>query len=160
MSAKVATPPATDAIAAELLSSARLMNQMRVHDAWRKRAKVDLDRSGAAVLYKLYAEGENVRLTELAERLSIDQPAVTRKVQQLERAGLLRRSTDPDDARACRLRLTAAGRNSIERLLRARQSWFEELLAGWSDADRNEFARLLGLFVGTIAGRAEVDRGH
>lgn len=158
MHATAHSDAATGNIAAALLSVSRLMNQVKSHDALCKQAGVDLDRSGAALLFKLYAEGENVRITELAERLGIDGPAVTRKVQQLERDGLLRRSPDPEDARASRLALTDTGRTHIELLLAARDRWLDSLLDGWSDADRREFARLLDLFASTLA--AEGERRH
>jgi DNA-binding MarR family transcriptional regulator len=151
MPTKTTAAVTTEQIATELLSVARTMNQVKRHDTFCKQAGVDLDRGGAALLYKLYSEGENARVTDLADRLGIDAPAVTRKVQQLERAGLLCRSADPDDARAHRLTLTTDGRRSIEQLLLARQHWLEETLVGWSQEDRAEFARLLNLFASTIA---------
>jgi DNA-binding MarR family transcriptional regulator len=149
----------TGSIAAALLAVSRAMNQVKSHEQLAKRAGVDLDRSGAALLYSLYAEGDNVRLTELADRLGIDAPGVTRKVQQLERARLLARAPDPDDARAMRLTLTAAGRKSIDRLLQARETWIEGALDGWSTADRREFARLLALFASTIVRTGELHDG-
>jgi DNA-binding MarR family transcriptional regulator len=145
----------TGSIAAALLGMSRAMNQAKSHEMLTKRAGVDLDRSGAALLYSLYSEGENVRLTELAERLGVDAPGVTRKVQQLERAGLLTRAADPDDARAMRLSLTAAGRRSIDRLLQVREAWIEGALEGWSTADRREFSRLLAQFASTIGRSGE-----
>ena len=151
--------PSTGSIAAALLSVSRAMNQVKAHDTLRRRAGVDLDRSGAALLYSLYAEGEDVRLTDLAERLGVDSPGVTRKVQQLERAGQLCRAADPGDARAMRLRLTPAGRKAIERLLRAREDWLESVLEGWSKADRRELARLLTFFAATIASTGEAPDG-
>jgi DNA-binding MarR family transcriptional regulator len=151
MSVEVTRDPTTETIATALSSVARSMNQAKTHDALCRRAGVDLDRGGAALLYKLHSEGEDVRPTDLAERLGIDTPAVTRKVQQLERAGLLRRSPDPVDARASRLRLTDAGRCSIERLFRAREDRLEELLAHWSKDDLEEFARLIELFASAVA---------
>jgi DNA-binding MarR family transcriptional regulator len=159
----VTAPPDTDGttqtIASALLSVARVMTQYKSHDALCRQAGVDLDRGGAALLYKLFAEGDDVRLGELAERLGIDSPAVTRKVQQLEREGLVERSADPTDARAARVRLAPAGRESIERLLQARQLWFDELLAGWSPEDRSELARLLHQFAATIAHEGDLSRG-
>jgi len=145
----------TEQIASSLLSVARLMNQVKRHDTLCRQAEVDLDRGGAALLFKLYSEGENVRITDLADRLGIDAPAVTRKVQQLERAGMLSRTVDPEDARALRLALTDEGRQSIERLLRARQDWIDAMLHGWSRQDRQEFGRLLGQFASSIAAAAE-----
>ena len=116
----------------------------------RKRAGVDLDRGGAAMLYKLATEGENVRLRDLAERLGIDSPGVTRKVQQLEAMGLVRRSPDPEDGRVSRISLTKAGCSAIERLLAAHRQWIQELLSRWPDEEQKVFARMLQLFATTI----------
>jgi DNA-binding MarR family transcriptional regulator len=110
-------------------------------------------------VYKLYSEGENVRLTDLAERLAIDSPAVTRKVQQLEAAGFVCRSTDPVDARALRIKLTRTGRTAIERLLCARQQWFDQILNRWPSSERRELARLLDLLASSIAEHAEAGHG-
>ena len=141
----------TEEIASALVSLSRAMTQVRVHDTLCKRAGVAIDRLGAAVLFKLVSEGGDVRVTELAARLSIDAPAVTRKVQQLERSGLVRRHSDPVDARASRIDVTAAGRRTIERLQRAQADWMGELLAEWPGADRAELARLLRQLAATIA---------
>jgi len=150
----------TGEIDAALLSVARVMNQVRVHAKLRAEAGVDIDRAGAAVLYKLLVEGESLRLCDLAERLGIDSPAVTRKVQQLEHLGLIIRSPDPVDGRASRLLLTDEGERSIEKLLAARRVWLEELLAEWPAEDRTQFARLLQLFATTIEQDVEARHGH
>jgi len=150
----------TGEIDAALLSVSRVMNQVRVHAKLRAQAGVDIDRAGAAVLYKLLVEGESLRLCDLAERLGIDSPAVTRKVQQLEHLGLIVRSPDPEDGRASRLLLTRDGTRTIERLLDARRMWLEELLSEWPTTDRQEFARLLQLFARTIEEDVEVRHGH
>jgi DNA-binding MarR family transcriptional regulator len=144
-----------EGIAAALLTVARAMNQSKSHSTLCRNAGVDLDRSGAALLYKLYTEGDDIRLCELAERLEIESPAVTRKVQLLEREGFLSRSPDPSDARAMRLSLTEKGRRSIEKLLVARQEWLEEALEGWSNRDRADLSRLLQAFALTITGGSE-----
>ena len=150
----------TEDIDGALLSVARVMNQVRVHAKLRAEAGVDIDRAGAAVLYKLLVEGESLRLCDLAERLGIDSPAVTRKVQHLEHLGLVVRSPDPVDGRASRLALTAEGTGSIERLLEARRLWLDRLLADWPTRDRRDFARLLQLFATTIDHDVEIRHGH
>jgi DNA-binding MarR family transcriptional regulator len=160
MTLHTADESTTGEIDGALLSVARVMNQVRVHAKLRAEAGVDIDRAGAAVLYKLLVEEESLRLCDLAERLGIDSPAVTRKVQQLEHLGLVVRSPDPEDGRASRLLLTGEGRRSIERLLGARRVWLEELLSEWPTADRREFARLLQLFATTIEEDVEVRHGH
>src|SRR5580698_9822190 len=160
MTQRTAEDTTTGEIDGALLSVARVMNQVRVHAKLRAQAGVDIDRAGAAVLYKLRVEGESLRLCDLAERLGIDSPAVTRKVQQLEHLGLVVRSSDPSDGRASRLLLTDEGRSSIERLLDARRAWLEGLLSDWPAPDRREFARLLQLFAATIEDDVEVRHGH
>jgi DNA-binding MarR family transcriptional regulator len=98
------------------------------------------------LLFKLFAKGESLRVTDLAELLGVDTPTVTLKVQQLERGGLVVRQSDPDDGRASRIRLTPAGRRTIERVRRARRAWLERLLQGWDDDDLSDLADLLGRF--------------
>jgi Mn-dependent DtxR family transcriptional regulator len=44
-----------------------------------------------AIFCALHAESVSLRVTDLAERLGIDAPAVTRKAQRLERLGLVSR---------------------------------------------------------------------
>jgi len=126
------------------------MTQPKMHQSICRRAGVDLDRSSVAVLYKLAMEGDDIHLTVLADRLGTDSPAVTRKVQHLERLGLVSRRRDEMDARAMRISITAQGREDIQQILAARLETFDELLASWSIEDRLEFSRLLGMFAATV----------
>src|SRR5262245_1579564 len=61
------------------------------------------------VLYALSTAPLGLRLTELGDDVLISQPGMSRLVARLEARGLVERTDDPDDARACRIRLTAAG---------------------------------------------------
>jgi len=124
----------------------RAITQVRGHERILHAAGVRLDRAGAALLYRLHLQGDALRVTNLAERLGIDAPSVTRKIQQLERDGLVARQADPDDRRATRIRLTPAGRRTLERVLRARRAWYERLLADWDTGELAEFATMLGRF--------------
>jgi DNA-binding MarR family transcriptional regulator len=103
-----------------------------------------------AVLYTLHGEETDLRVTDLAARLGIDPPAVTRKAQQLERLGLVSRARDADDARASRLRLTPEGCQVLKRFLLARHQWLTALLADWPAAECREFARLISRFADDI----------
>ena len=129
-----------------LQTVARSITQVRLHERLLRLAGVRLDRAGATLLFKLAATGESLRVTDLAEILGVDTPTVTRKVQQLERDGMVVRQTDPADRRASRIRLTPAGRRTIERVRRARRAWLEQLLQGWDDDGLSDLANLLGRF--------------
>jgi DNA-binding MarR family transcriptional regulator len=124
----------------------RVLKQARLHELLLRRARVDLDRAGAAVLSVLYEQPASVRVSELAERLHVDTPAVSRKVHQLERAGLIRRSGDQSDRRASRLELTEAGRTAIDTTLAARRAWIAGVLSEWTADERSDFARALRRF--------------
>ncbi len=129
-----------------LQTVARSITQVRLHERLLRSAGVRLDRAGAALLHKLSAGGDSLRVTDLAELLGVDTPTVTRKVQQLERDGMVVRQADPEDRRVSRIRLTPAGRRTLERVRKARRAWIEELLEGWDDDDLSTLADLLGRF--------------
>ncbi len=125
---------------------ARSITNHRLHERLLRLAGVRLDKAGAALLLKLSAGDGSLRVTDLAELLGVDTPTVTRKVQQLERDGMVVRQTDPDDRRASRIRLTPAGRRTLERVRKARRAWLEHLLEDWTDEDLSSLAVLLGRF--------------
>ena len=150
---------AVDQIQASLQVIARSISQVRVHERLLQSAGVRLDRAGAAALYKLHLHGDAIRVTVLAEMLGVDAPTVTRKIQQLERDGLVVRHADPDDGRASRIRLTTAGRRTLERVLKARRAWLEQLLDGWEDDDMARFGALLGRFSASLESDLEDARG-
>jgi DNA-binding MarR family transcriptional regulator len=136
----------TAAIETALHSLARRLMKGRLHDYLARQAGVDIDQAGLAVLYVLNEEKTSLRVTDVAGRLAIDAPAVTRKAQQLERLGLVSRAKDADDARASRLQLTPEGRRVFKKFLLARHQWLTGMLADWPEAERCEFARLIGRF--------------
>jgi DNA-binding MarR family transcriptional regulator len=150
---------AVDQIQASLQTVARLITQVRVHERLLQSAGVRLDRAGAAALYKLHLHGDAIRVTALAEMLDVDAPTVTRKIQQLERDGLVVRHADPDDGRASLIGLTPAGRRTLQRVLRARREWLERLLEGWDDRDLAQFGSLLGRFAASLEHDMEDARG-
>jgi len=110
-------------------------------------------------LYKLYVHGDALRVTALAEMLDVDTPTVTRKIQQLERDGLVVRHADPADGRASRIRLTPAGRRTLERVLKARRAWLDRMLEGWDERDLVQFGSLLGRFAASLEGDMGDARG-
>ncbi len=148
--AATADDEAITAIESALHSLARRLRQLKLHEELTRQAGVDIDQAGLAVLYVLSDENCSLRVTEVAARLSIDTPAVTRKAQQLERLGLVGRAKDADDARASRLQLTAEGRRVLTQFRIARHRWLAALLADWPPAEQRELARLIGRFADDV----------
>jgi DNA-binding MarR family transcriptional regulator len=84
-----------------------------------------------------------VRATEIAEHVGLDLSTVSRHLQALEGAGLVRRSPDPDDRRAALLELSGTGRDLLERNVRARTELLARATDTWPRTDTAELARLL-----------------
>lgn len=61
------------------------------------------------VLYALSTAPDGVRITELGEDVLLTQPGMSRLIARLEARGLVERTDDLQDARACRIRLTPDG---------------------------------------------------
>jgi DNA-binding MarR family transcriptional regulator len=68
------------------------------------------------VLYALADAEDGLRITDLIDDALLTQAGVSRLVARLEKRGLVARRPDPDDARACRIVLTAEGRR-VQRCL-------------------------------------------
>jgi DNA-binding MarR family transcriptional regulator len=86
---------------------------------------------------------EPLRMTELADRLGIVPRSVTTVIDALERAGLVRRETDPRNRRAIRLHLTDHGAAVRDDMREARQRAAEDLFAPLPAGDRKTLAELL-----------------
>src|SRR5438309_2234295 len=94
----------------------------------------DLSRTAGSVLATLDAGPR--RITELAAGEAIAQPTVTTLVGRLERDGLVRRATDPADARAVLVHLTEAGRERLAHRRAARAAVLDQRLTALTDDDR------------------------
>lgn len=92
-----------------------------------------------------------LRMTELAERIGLDISTVSRKMADLEEGGFVIRAPDPLDRRAHLLEVTRKGRLMVVRLREVRSALLEEALQGWSTAEIQELANVLGRFTSALA---------
>ncbi len=90
---------------------------------------------------------EPLRLSALAEALSIVPRSATEVVDTLEAHGLVAREADPADRRATCVAPTAEGRRVQERIAAARADESEAYLSRLSASDRAELDRLLRLLL-------------
>ncbi len=94
------------------------------------------------VLLELWQE-DGLRGGELAVRLGVEPPTVTKMLRRLEGCGLVERSQDPADARSFRVHLTQKGRALEEPVARCWTQAEETELAGMSTGERRTFRKLL-----------------
>lgn len=154
MTATAPAPPSADTLEVLIRSTqafARLLANGRVVESVLRRSRIDITRADLHLLGSVAQAGEPIRLGDLAERLAVDAPSVTRRVQALEARQLLRRQPDPVDRRAQRIELTAAGSKVLDRAMSAYRGWLTEVLADWSEADREQLAVLLGRYTASVA---------
>jgi len=110
-----------------------------------------IDVIDAHVLARVKEAGA-VRPSDLASAVGLDLSTVSRRLARLEAQGLLLRDTDPDDARASRVRLSAAGKNVLGGVLANRAKVLHDVLAGWDEPARTELAALLRRLADDLAG--------
>ncbi|MFC8825131.1 MarR family winged helix-turn-helix transcriptional regulator [Streptomyces sp. NPDC057137] len=119
-----------------------------------------LDRPELTVLMALHMADKPLRIGEIAERMQVVGPHVTRQVQALERRGLVGRLSDPEDRRASLIEPTPEGARAANRYATYLIGWFSEAIGGWSDQDRGDLGRLLGRLVDDVtAHMARLDKG-
>ena len=94
------------------------------------------------VLVELW-ESDGLRGGELASRLGVEPPTVTKMLRRLEGCGLVERRPDPSDARSFRVYLTDRGRDLEEPVAGCWERSEERLLAGLSEEERRTFHGLL-----------------
>jgi DNA-binding MarR family transcriptional regulator len=84
-----------------------------------------------------------LRMTELADQLGIVPRSLTRVIDTLEEAGLVRREIDPRNRRATLLHLTERGVAVRDDMRQARRRAAEDLFEPLSVEDRKTLAKLL-----------------
>ena len=115
-----------------------IVQELTARDAWE-----DLVPREYGVLYALSSAAEGLRITELGADVLLTQPGMSRLVARLEARGLVQRMSDPEDARAFRIRLTAAGAATQRRIGRAHARHVAEAMT--RNLDREELEQLLDL---------------
>ncbi|MFI6324420.1 MarR family winged helix-turn-helix transcriptional regulator [Nonomuraea sp. NPDC050556] len=108
-------------------------------------SRYDLGRGEFDVLATLRRSGEPYELTagELGESTMVTSGAVTKRVDRLERAGLVARRAADDDARGRLIKLTARGLQVIDDVVGEHVEHEARLLSGLTGEERDTLAGLL-----------------
>lgn len=108
-----------------------------------QRASRNSPAAGRLSLLQVVAARPGVRPSEIAAELGVNQSSVTRQVQALEDEGLLKVTADPQDARACTIKLTRSGREMLSSLNRIGLGRFASFVADWDAREVRTLTRLL-----------------
>jgi DNA-binding MarR family transcriptional regulator len=148
---QVAADASTTGLATHVVDSV-LGTTMTIGRLMRQRLPGDQLEPATYWVLKHLMEGSR-RITALASSTQLDTSTVSRHVTQLEQAGLVERSQDPDDGRAQRVGLTAEGRAQLEASTSRRREVLTASLEGWNAADLAQLERLLGRLAAGVESR-------
>jgi DNA-binding MarR family transcriptional regulator len=114
--------------------------------------ELELSLTQLRALHVLAYEAEQMSLKELADRLGLSLPAVSRSIDGLVQRGLVTRAEDADDRRMKQVRATEAAPEVLDRLTELRLAGIEQFLDTLSARERSKLASALAL----IAEREEI----
>lgn len=87
---------------------------------------------------------------DIAKRLKIEGPTLTRMIDALEKDGLVERLPDPSDRRTKQLRVTEAGEQALESVFAIADDMRDSLLDGFSDDEVEQLNRFLRKLIGRL----------
>jgi DNA-binding MarR family transcriptional regulator len=91
---------------------------------------------------RFVGEGES-RATQLADRLGVSAPVLSRHIAELEEHGFVVRRPDPLDGRAQLIALSPSGIEKLRAIEDQRTATLQGLLLGWTEDDAEETAQIL-----------------
>lgn len=98
-----------------------LRNRLRLH--------FDMTAPRYDLLAQLASAPQGLKMGELSERLMVSNGNITAITTQLEKAGLISRTTNRHDRRSAFIKMTAKGKKLFNKVEIAYNQWIEELLA-------------------------------
>lgn len=103
---------------------------------------VELTMTQAGILFLLKHKDMRT-MSELGEVFDIDNSAVTRLVDRLEKNGIVERRTAPEDRRAYLVHMTPKGQESLEKAKKIILSVNEELRRGFTPEEVEAYKKIL-----------------
>lgn len=97
--------------------------------------------SGIALVY--ISDNQGISQTELARLLGVETPSLVPVLDQLEQQGLIERRPSLQDRRQKALHLLPAATDLVSQIDRKRRALQQELLAGLSEAQQQQFPLML-----------------
>jgi DNA-binding MarR family transcriptional regulator len=118
-----------DTLGADLLAVVARINRLAT-----QRVRMPLPFAQARLLSAIEDQGSS-RISDLAALDNCSQPTMTTQVRRLEDAGLVSRTTDPDDARAVLIEITAEGVDTLKQVRTDRGAAIDPYLERLDAAD-------------------------
>ena len=137
----------TQTFGAMLRVTARIKSQFSTYQG--------VDFTGLRLLGHLKTSGPS-RLSDLAEALQVDPALITRQSHDLVDGGFAKRAINPADARGTLLEITDSGIQIFENHCDARNQFFTEVFADWSQEEINQLESSLDRFTKALNEKSAV----
>lgn len=145
MTATPTTAPETRGVVDnEELASRLRLNINRLHRRLRQESLAGLSPAQASALGAVNRLGSPT-LGELAAIEQVQPPTMTRIVATLTDSGMVTRVTDVADRRSARVRITPAGKRSLERIRTLKNAFLTRRLADLSPSEQGRATELIAL---------------
>ena len=116
------------------------------------KAGMNLTIAQAGVLFMLKKK-DMCTMSEIGRVVDIDNSAVTRLIDHLEKNGLVERQVDRDNRRAILIRITPKGIESIEKAGKIIRSINEEVKTGFSSEEMEAYKKVISGIIEKFKGR-------
>jgi len=122
-----------------IIATAEVINEYLRRD-WRRSGSTQ---AGFRILNTLTRNGGSMRFTDLSKKVFRSKCAVTRAVDNLEKAGLVKRKPMDEDRREKRVAITEKGVEFIDQTMHQRRLISSEIMSGLNEKKMNELISLL-----------------
>ncbi len=107
---------------------------------------------GEVFCLKILAQHDGMSQSDLADRLNLSRPWITKMLQSLEKAGVVTRHSDEQDQRVSRVYLTEAGRARETELRAVWAEYLNETVGSLSVDERIQLEHLVHRLADRISG--------
>jgi DNA-binding MarR family transcriptional regulator len=145
-------PSVEKSLGVDLLSVVAKLNRLAT-----QRTRLPLPWAQARLLSIIDDQGPT-RISDLAALDHCSQPTMTMQVRRLEDAGLVTRATDPADARAVLIEITAAGTATLRQVRADRAAVIDPHIAALDEQDRQTLAASVRVLHRLLADTAAAPR--
>ena len=121
-----------------------MINSMRNLIHYSKENGLSMSQIGA--LFRVFHKGISA-VSDIGEELGITCAAASQMVERLVQQGLILRSEAPTDRRMKQIVLTDKGRQTLQEIIYARQSWFGNLASALSESEKGQVVTALNILI-------------
>lgn len=122
----------------------RALHFFKRHNVFKKQ-KYELSDSELNVLFCIYFcdEFKKIKLTDIANKLSVTLPAITQKANDLEKKGMMIKEASKKDQRVIYVRLTTKAKHMLAEVVETYYQPIEDMMKSIGEDDANQLISIL-----------------